>query len=229
MRKNLAHLVAAFLFALFGVSSLDSKPLRPTSNGQPFFISLLPKTNLKLTDPLGRGYEGNDLAELPVGERIYGKRIFNVENGLIHLGGSNINKWPTTVEGIKVDRKLNKLHLLHGTLFGGEGQQGDTNFMADGTLIGEYRVHYGDKTTAVIPIVYGHDVRDWHNRDGTKAVKSGAIAWEGSSPFAREYKTTLRVYVSSWENPHPQTLVTRIDFCSANTICSPFCVAMSGE
>jgi hypothetical protein len=232
MRKVFApaRLLAALASALLGVSPVLSKPLRePTPNGQAAFISLLPKANLKLTQPLGRGHEGNDLAEVPLGERYFGTKAFKVENCLIHLGGARLDNKPLSVEGIKVGRKFARLNLLQGTLFGGEGKPGDPNFTADGTLIGEYRVHYDDKTTAVIPIIYGQDVRDWHNRDDTKAVTRGALGWKGSSPFARQFNTSLRLFVSSWENPHPRKLITTIDFRSANTICAPFCVAMSGE
>src|SRR5437016_14640226 len=93
---------------------------------------------------------------------------------------------PTKVEGIKVERGSAKLSLLHATGFGGQGGPGDANFVADGTLIAEYRIHYDDKSTAVIPVEYGKDVRDWNDQDESKPVTRGIVAWTGTNDLGRD-------------------------------------------
>jgi hypothetical protein len=210
------------------ISFAAAKPLRKADEGldRPYFISLLPKANLKLTDSLGSGREGNNLADLPKGEQLFAKKPFKIENGLIHLSGELTKDKPAKVEGIKVERRLKKLHVLHAACWGGSDDPDDKNA---GMLIGQYRVHYADKSTATIRIEYGKDVRDWFDFDNGKAVTRGALGWQGKNDYVRADDMKIRLYVSSWDNPHPSKLVTSLDYHSANTLCAPFCVAITAE
>jgi hypothetical protein len=223
------RLMAGALAALvLVVSSLASKPLPEARKGesQRYYIALLPKANMKLTDGLGSGIESNNLAELPKGEQTFAKRAFKIENGLIHLSGTLTKDKPAKVEGIKVDRRFAKIHILHGTCWGGTGEEADENL---GMLIGEYRIQYDDKTTAQIPIEYGKDVRDWWDWDKGRAVTRGTLAWQGTNDSMKNDDMKIRLYVTTWQNPHPRKLITAIDYHSSNTLCAPFCVAMTGE
>src|SRR5207253_1370079 len=121
------------------------------SKGEVHYITLLPKANLKLADAVARGFHGDNLEDLPMGEQIFAKKIFKIEDGLIHLSGATIKNKPTSVEEIKVDRRFVRLNILHGTNLGAQGEEGDPLWVGDGTLIGTYKVHYQDKTTEVIP------------------------------------------------------------------------------
>jgi hypothetical protein len=229
--------VALTLTALLA-APLVAKPLRenPGQEGTPRYISLLSKTNAKLTDSLGN-YAGNNLGDLPLGEKFFAKRAFKIEGGVIQLRGINLKKdRPAKVEGIKVDRAFAKVHILHATGFGAQGGPGDTNFTADGTVIAEYKIHYADKTSVVIPVEYGRDVRDWNDQDESKPVTRGIVGWTGTNDLGRErqrqgakYGNKLRLYVTTWENPNPRKPVTNIDYESKNTICAPFCVAITVE
>src|SRR5262249_22308815 len=95
--------------------------------------------------------------------------------------------------------------------------------------IGDYKVHYEDKTTARIPILYGRDLRDWSDQDNARPVLRGVLAWQGTNDLLRQRGGKIRLYVTTWENPYPRKLVTHIDYQSANTVCSPFCIAMTAE
>jgi hypothetical protein len=226
-RRASARVIALALSALLvAVASLSGKPLRDTPREAKYeFVSLLPKANMKLSEPLGSGIEGNDLAELKKGEGEFAKVPFKIENGLIHLTSANLDKdKPEKVDGIALGRRFAKLHILHGTCFGGQGGPGDGNFTADDTVIGNYIVRYQDKTSVTIPIVYGKDVRDWWDHDDARAVARGHLAWRGSNA---QNKEKLRLYVTAWDNPHPQKLVTTIDYETTNTVSAPFCVAMT--
>ncbi len=194
------------------------------------FIDLQPQANHKLDENFHRGIEGNHLGALPRGEQVFGKVRFKVEEGLIQLGSTLVKNKPEKVEGIVVNRKLRRLHLLHGTGYGAYGDDDHPFHVKDDALIGEYLVHYEDKTTQTIPIVYGKDVRDWWNWDQGKAVTRGKVVWEGENEFSKQNEVKLRVYLTSWENPHPGKRLMRIDYRSTNeTAAAPFCLAITAE
>ena len=65
--------------------------------------------------------------------------------------------------------------------------------------------------------------------DECLVLQRGTIAWQGANEFTKPLETTVRLYVMTWDNPHPDKLITSIDFQSANTVCAPFCLAMTGE
>jgi len=157
---------------------------------------------------------------------------FKVGDGIIQLGSKAWKDKPEKVEGIKIDRKVAKLHLLHSTLFGGgPNKAGDELFVEDDTLIGEYRVHYEDKSSEVIPVVYGKDVRDWWFTEKAKGVTRGKVAWEGDNDLAKSNRSRIRLYLTSWNNPHPAKKVESINYVKAESEspAAPFCVAITLE
>jgi hypothetical protein len=92
------------------------------------------------------------------------------------------------------------------------------------------RTTYADGTSATIPIVYGQDVLDWWKYPGAADPKRGKVAWEGTNEAAKEFEATLRLYLTTWENPHPDKGVKAIDYSSTmDTPCAPFCVALTAE
>ncbi len=142
---------------------------------------------------------------------------------LLSLGTATPPGRPGAVTGIPVGQKLARLHLLHAAADTGKPRGGD------GTLIGQYTVHYADSATATIPIVYGQDVRNWWNIDDWAPVTRAYAVWTGNNPVARKCGRTLRLYLRTWENPHPEKKVVGIDMRSANTTAAPFCVAITAE
>src|SRR5205823_6181546 len=104
-------------------------------------------------------------------------------------------------------------------------------YVEDDTPIGEYRVHYEDGTNAVIPIVYGKDVRDWFYVEDEKEPSRGKVAWQGNNGRAPQVGARIRLYLSTWENPSPGKKVTTIDYSSRKdqTVAAPFCIAMTLE
>ena len=125
----------------------------PAPSQTSVYINLQAKANHKLKDNFHSNTPGNSLAELPQGEQKLAGVKFKIGEGLIQLGSQILNDKPEKVEGISVDRKFAKLHILHGTGYGGgPNKEGSKLFVPDDTLIGKYLVHYEDKTTANIPI-----------------------------------------------------------------------------
>jgi hypothetical protein len=184
------------------------------------YLDLQPKANHKLKDPFHGSGAGNDLAELPQGEQKLAGVRFKIGPGLIQLGGRNFQIKPEKVEGIKVGLSCAKLHILHATAWGFSA--------ADNTVIGKYVVHYKDKTKETIEIVQGKDVRDWWLFADTPGVTRGKVAWVGLNAHARNSNAKIRLYLTTWQNPHPKKEVAAIDYLSTKTTpAAPFCVAIT--
>jgi beta-galactosidase len=179
------------------------------------YIDLQPKANHKLTDNFHTPDSvGNNLAELPKGVQKFAGVKFLIGNSLIQLASPKVPNKPAKVEGIAVSKFFTKLHILHATGY----------TVTDGILIGKYVIHYEDRTTAAIRIVYGKDVLDWWNIHPTKVATRGKVAWEGKN----QNTASIRLFLTTWQNPHPRKKVVSIDYLSTQTSdAAPFCVAMT--
>jgi RNA polymerase sigma factor (sigma-70 family) len=219
------------LLALAAASGVLNLP--PAPPGKFTFVDLQGQTNQKLKDNFGNGGNGNNLADLGEGGRPLAGINFKIGEGAIRLGSKVLQKdkeKPTKVEGIKVGKKCVKLHILHATEFAGNGNEGDAFFVADGIRIAEYKVQYADGSTETIPMVNGEDVRDWWFADGAKGVTRGQVAWKGNNELAKEYNMGIRLYMTTWENPHPAKAIASIDFIKiGESTAAPFCVAITLE
>jgi WD40 repeat protein/tRNA A-37 threonylcarbamoyl transferase component Bud32/tetratricopeptide (TPR) repeat protein len=136
--------------------------------------------------------------------------------GAEHFPG--VEKQPTLLSfaGIPVNRKLERLHFLHGT----------SKHVPDGTVIGAYVLHYADGRTASFPILYGQDIRDWWGWQPAREKSGARPAWtwdKHNYPF----KGPVRLYQMTRENPYPEVEVKSFDFVSARTDCAPFLVAVT--
>jgi hypothetical protein len=166
---------------------------------------------------------GNSLVELTPGSRLLAGVEFQVGRRLIQLHGAGLPKLPWSAEGIPVGHRVARLYLLQGTQFSRPGQK-----VEDGDLIAEYRVRYADGNRATIPVVLGQDVRDWWGSK-PEPVTRGQVAWAGSNPAVERSGLYLRLYLSVWENPHPEKTVENIAFVAIHKSSGPFCVAITAE
>jgi hypothetical protein len=190
-------------------------------------LDLWPKANQDLkTDFHTRAYKGNNLGILPQGAQKLGGVKFFIGKGLIQLGSKQITDKPARVVGIEVDRAFTRLHILHATAYQA----------ADDTVIASYTIHYADKTKAVIDIVYGKDVRNWWNRQDPNDTTRGKQVWQGQNDYIKTLpqpnNVVNRLYLTTWENPHPRKKVVSIDYAAADVqknLTAPFCVAMTVE
>jgi len=193
-------------------------PYAPT--GQLTYIDLQSKGNHRLAESFDVDTPDKNLKELPRGEQTFGGVRFRIADLCIQLAGTKRPDNPQEVKAIPVNKMSTELYVFHGTEFG---------FDADGTVIGHYQMNYEDNTTATLPIVLGEDVRDWYNHDGGKPVTQGKVVWEGTNADLRTHDKLLRLYLTVWENPHPDKQIVSIDYVSTNTNAAPFCVAMTIE
>jgi hypothetical protein len=187
------------------------------------FLDLKPVANHKLSEgfhPEHPGGPDNNLKELPTGEQTFAGVRFKIADKFIQLGSTNFPNGAAKVEGIAVQSKFARLHILHATEWAAE----------DDAIVGEYTVTWEDDTSVTIPIVYGKDVMDWWYDDACSEPSRGKVAWKGENDLAKQQQKKIRLYLTTWENSKPDTKVKTLDFASTkDTPAAPFCVAMTVE
>jgi hypothetical protein len=170
-----------------------------------------------------------NLAALPTGSYVLGGIPFDVR-GLIQLRRPapdwqwGWQTYPKQVH-IPIGHSFRRLHVLHGT---GSSEP-------KGTVIGYYRLSYGDGSERLLEIVYGRDVADWVGPSGIQLSGGEAgraeVAWTGFDTAQGPAITprNLRLFRRTYTNPHPEHEVQTIDFVSTLTHCAPFLVAVTVE
>ena len=85
--------------------------------------------------------------------------------------------------------------------------------------------------TETIPVVYGEDVRDWWFNENAKGVSRGKVAWTGDNDAATGLQCRIRLYLTTWENPHPGKKIATIDYqkTAPDSAAAPFCAAITLE
>ena len=215
MVRTLSCLAAGALAA-----AVVAAPIRKdeTSN----FISLKGHTNVNWDENLhSNRFEHNNLKSLPNGKQKFGDVEFEIGDGVMQLGSSNVEGKPKEIKDVKVGRTLKKLHFLQAC-----GYKPDNDAEV---VIGKYVIHYADKTTADVEIVYGRDVVDWWAYPDQKAPTKGKPVWEGENEASKGYDAKIKLYLMTWDNPKPDKKVMSLDFVATNPEqpAAPFCVAIS--
>jgi hypothetical protein len=211
-------LAACFLL----VGAIAAAPVPKKMEPGPAFIDLTKHTNQKLKEDFNNGrYAGNNLASLPAGMQTLAGVKFKIGPGMMQLGSASIKGKPEKFEGIKVGRTLEKLHFLHATTFSAP----------DGTVIARYVLHYADKTTSEVEVAYGKDVVDWWAYSGQQPPTRAKTAWEGQNEPAKEYDARIKLYLTTWKNPHPKKKIVSLDFVATafSGSAAPFCVAITPD
>jgi hypothetical protein len=176
--------------------------------------------NQKLNSNFHNDRAGNNLAALPVGKQVLDGIIFEIGESLIHLNCTQLKDMPDKVEGIRVDRSFERLHILHAAAFNTE----------DNTVIGLYVIQYADGTRENSEIVYGQDLSDWWFGEEDKEPARAKVAWKGDNEAAKANSKKIQLYHTVWINPFPEKKVVSIDFLAAEKSNSaPFCLAMTVE
>jgi hypothetical protein len=214
-----------------------SQPARPASGEIPARdahatvkqIDLSRFYNASLQESWHTGRPGNSLAKLPVGLQELDGTRFDVR-GVVQLSGvplSGADKtFPHQVSDIAVKLKTPQLHFLQGTGF----------IEADDVVLAQYVIHYADGLKETCPIIYGQTVRDWWYYPQTpKEAAQSHIAWTGNNQAVKSWNppgappVTLRLYKTSWKNPHPDAEITTIDLVSEEKNSVPFLIAITAE
>jgi len=195
------------------------EPIPAKLRGRLTFVDLAPRGSDLVAE--GPGGNGNDLNRLPRGVHKLGAAYFRISEMMVHVWGRMSTELPQAVKGIKVQASGNRLHILHATQW----------VVDPGTVIGAYLIHYTDGSNERIPIVYGRNLVNWWNFLGRKEEPTGAqVAWTGSSDSTdMNAGIKIRLFATTWTNPHLEKEVATLDILSAGTECDPFLVAVTLE
>lgn len=178
--------------------------------------------------PLGKPWhpQGYSLEALPAGVLQFGNVHFDVR-GIVQLSGKELEKagghYPRAIPGIKVQQNCRNLHFLHAAGWRSR----------DGTLLGNYVVHYVDGREQKIPIVYGEDLRDWSQQsDPSGTLKRATMVWRVLMPrreMPAQNEPYVRLFKTTWVNPYPEVEITTIDYVSTMAEAAPFLLAITAE
>ena len=144
-------------------------------------------------------------------------------NSGVYPNGRTVNthtnkSWPDEADGIKINNKSSKIHFLMSCTWGSA---------KDGTPIAYFKIHYDDGSNEILPIIKGSDVVNWVNEnEAYNKVGIEKIGWSGKGEI-KNWNTHLSEII--WDNPHPDKLITHIDFTSAKESAAPFLVGITLE
>src|SRR5205814_6317743 len=145
-------------------------------------------------------------SEFPQGTQILGGTPF-VIGGKLEVTGldaaSHGEFLPPQIEGVAVNQKFTRLHLLHGASHG----------QKDGTPLANLVLHFKNGEQRIFRLAYGVHTRNWiEESGGAKPLgdPNSHLAWEASrrntnQPLVRLYRTEL-------DNPLPNEEVSSVDF-----------------
>ncbi len=151
-------------------------------------------------------------------------------NGLVQLQGrigKNAYREPGRIafvwerRGLAVARKFTYATWLQGTVW----------VAAPGQAAGWLVWHYADGKVERVPIVYGQTTaRFWGDTNQiNREINFPKPVWEHhETAVAVGKERWLRLYQQTWTNPHPNVLVTSLDFLSnTNSPAAPFLIAVN--
>lgn len=172
----------------------------------------------------------NNLAELPKGIHTFAGIPFDVEGRAQLLGRALLEsgkKFPERIRNIAIGRKCDRIHLLHGA----------SNLHTLHKEIAKLRLHYKNGAVAEIGIISGEHVLDWWGPIYTTDAGNGChptapeteLAWVGENPWIKEQQPedSLRLYKSTFANPHPDLEIASIDYVSTLKDAAPFLVGLT--
>jgi hypothetical protein len=189
---------------------------------RPGLIDLTAYYNALLTESW-QGNSKSDLASLPTGLQKFEGVEYDVR-GIVQAGGKEraVERFPARIEGIKIQQKCARLNFLHSAGFGAvtdEGQQ-----------VGSYIVHFTtNRMPLVIPIIYGHDVRNWRRLAGEPPSTDLDLAWRGPNAASANSHNFIRLFTTTWVNIVPGAEIESIDFVSSMGKVAPFLIAITAE
>jgi hypothetical protein len=223
-RLDIVELTAPRLFA----GDAPPKPAPPSrfpardAKAGPGLLDLTRYYNVSLSEAW-LGKDSATLAPLPEGLQTFAKVEFDVR-GILQAGSQVLadKKYPRQIKGIAVHRKCKHLHFLHAACHASAADAG--------VQIASYFVHYaGNPARLEIPVVCGHDVRDWIALPEEPAAPSElTIAWTGHN-FAKSPAETLRLFKTTWTNLVSDAEIESLDFVSSMAGPAPFLVAITAD
>jgi hypothetical protein len=140
-------------------------------------------------------------------------------NGVVALGGKGYeSRHPTSVKGIAVGRKADRLYFLHNTAWGVPG------FV--------YRVYYTEDRKRWIPgqpdpfvdvvVKPDENIADWWGANsyesGEKFIGGATVAWSGATDYHKSRGVRVGVFQMVWDNPYPEKEIESVDIISPGKV-----------
>jgi len=204
------------------------------AGGHQTMIDLKPWLNMALDTDTGSllRMQGNNLASCPGGVHCFAGVPFNVA-GRAQLFGRDMTDiaklFPERIRNIIIGGRCDRLHLLHGAC----------DVSTPGQAVARLVLHYADGSSAEIPIIAGAHLQDWwgpiyitNSGAGRYTTDPGTeLAWAGTNPAIHKHAPdfSLRLYRTTFANPHPELEIKTIDYVSTLTQSAPFLVGLTLE
>lgn len=118
--------------------------------------------------------------------------------------------FPLQVLGIPIRKTARRVHLLHGAHF----------IDRPGNVLGKYVFHLVDGKKKEQPIVYNEHVRDRCSVPPPFSTAASAV---------KDDRDAQAVFLTTWNNPHPETEIVMMDFISHMSSGAPFLIAVTTE
>lgn len=124
----------------------------------------------------------------------------------IILSGSSAETYRPSNVDIPVGKEAMKVYFLHTLTppFDRRIWERRATVKPD---VGSYVIHYEDSTKETIPLKHRWNINDWNTSYG--AIE-GRVAWQGENADGELF----RLYCLEWENPHPDKIISKIEFTS---------------
>ncbi len=232
MRHKLALVPGLLVFGLMAAGCAHNpgtENARPAARG---FGRAMAETSFKpldLTDyydkRAGSWPAGSSWSAVPWGRRTCDGVPFQW-GGILEVTGMDAARvmgevFPGRCTGIPVGRAAPWIHLVHGV-----GWR-----EADGVPIARLTLHYDNGQTSTFQIRYGVNVRNWWKEPSEQEAALGdsnsRLIWSAPSPERVGRPITLRLYKTSFPNPHPRWVITALDIESLFTHATPVVVALT--
>jgi hypothetical protein len=200
-------------------------------------LDLHSHVNLRLRETFNHpeNPNANNLTGFPEGIHTFGGVPFNI-SGRVQLRGHNLKEidraFPASARSIRVGLQASRIHLLHGACFVGPELRG--------TAVAKLVLHYADGSHQEMAIAAGDHLLDWwgpiYQTGVAKAEREPTapgtdLAWVGTNPrlIQEQSGSSLRIYRSTFANPHPDREIVSIDYVSALTDAAPFLLGLTVE
>ncbi len=139
---------------------------------------------------------------------------FEIDGQAILFGRSYASRegsnYPVSLEGIRIGRKFDELHLIHYCAW----------LDTDGAAVARIRLNYADGSKYEYQIRYGEQVRDWFlqitEEKEQVADPNTKICWRSTGTNAP--MGSLRLFKTTFKNPHPQKIVDSMDVVSTRSL-----------
>jgi len=145
--------------------------------------------------------------------------------GMVLLTGTTLHhaylNYPASVESIRMNTTASELHFLQGCLW----------ISKIGKEIGSYVVHYENGSQETIPLVYGENIANLWNQQGTFPEMKVTQATKVLLPPVKQRQgntpSTSAAYHFTWKNPHPDQRISHLEFKSERHIPAPILLGLT--